>query len=77
MEVILIREDKKARTLNANPLEVARLVATHAGYEELDVEPFPDNVKITATKLDGTTISASGPSELEAAEKFIDRLLTS
>lgn len=61
------------QVISVSWLEAVRLLAHSQGYYDIDVEPFPEFVKITVTK-DGCIRSASGANLTEACKAIWRRL---
>ncbi len=62
------------RTFEISWLEAAFMIASRAGYTDLDVEPWDGKVTITAKKADGRTDVFSAPTADLACEKLIDNV---
>lgn len=74
MEVAVLREGKPVLWVTATSLEVARMVATSFGFEDVDVEPGePGRCKVTATGPNKTVV-ANGTSAKDACQKLIELL---
>lgn len=66
------------RDVELSNLEVIRVVARFAGFEEVDVEPSgaaPNHYNVTARRQNGTSLTVSGTLDT-CREKFVARTLT-
>jgi hypothetical protein len=73
MEVMIFREGKPAVRFDVGVLGVVALVGQAYGYEDIDVETFPEKVTIRA-KNAASSFTATGATLVEAANRFLDRL---
>lgn len=72
---VIVHTKHRSISVEADILDVARLVASARGFH-LDIEPMePGRAKLTATHgRTGAAIHANGTSVVTAAEKLIDLL---
>lgn len=75
MEVIIVHnENGHPLIIDCNTLEVARLVAFHSGFDDVDVQPMePGRATVTATGKN-RTIRFTGTDIYNACYKLIEAL---